>query len=306
MRRILFVFLDGVGLGPSHAHNPLAATDLPSFAHLAHGQSWTADLASVTTPHRTIRSLDAVLGVDGLPQSGTGQATLFTGVDCIRMAGRHFGPFPHSATHTVLDADNLFHQIHALGNGTTPATAFANAYPPLFFERAASRGRWPTTTRCCRAASVRLRTLDDLQSGDALAADLTGDGLRTHLDLPVERRRPRDAGTHLAALHRRHAFTLFEYFHTDKMGHGRLDESPVHLLGQLDAFFAALLDTLDPAADTLLVTSDHGNLEALHRKTHTRHPVPLLVYGWAAPFFSEATDLTDVTPSIVRALQSEV
>jgi hypothetical protein len=28
------------------------------------------------------------------------------------------------------------------------------------------------------------------------------------------------------------------------------------------------------------------------------------VHGWAAPFFSNATDLTDVTPAIVEALRS--
>lgn len=306
MRRILFVFLDGVGLGPAHENNPLATHDTPALDRLAHDQPWTSALAPVTTLHHTVRSLDAALGVDGLPQSGTGQATLFTGRDCIRMVGRHFGPFPHSATHAALDTHSLFHQIQTLGEAPTASTAFANAYPPQFFERAASRGRWPTTTRCCRAASVRLRTLDDLKAGDALAADLTGEGLRAHLDLPIERRTPHEAGHHLAALQQRHTFTLFEYFHTDKMGHGRLDVPPAHLLEQLDAFFEALLDTLDPASDTLLVTSDHGNLEALHRKTHTRNPVPLLVYGWAAPFFSSATDLTDVTPTIVRALQSEV
>jgi phosphopentomutase len=107
----------------------------------------------------------------------------------------------------------------------------------------------------------------------------------------------------LAALHGSHALTLFEYFHTDKLGHGRLDMPPGVLLGQLDAFFGTLLDALDPKRDTLLVTSDHGNLEALGQKTHTRNPVPLLAYGWAAPFFASATDLRDVAPAIVAALQ---
>mgnify|MGYP006275361333 FL=1 len=302
MRRFLFVFLDGVGLGPPSTANPLASFGGSAFRALADGQQWTLDLSPRAIPHHTVRSLDATLGMDGLPQSGTGQATLFTGTDCIRRVGRHFGPFPHSATHSVIDRANLFHQIHALP-GPTP-TAFANAYPPRFFEYAEARGRWPTTTRCCRAASVPLRTLDHLRNGRAVAADLTGEGLRTGLDLDVPRCSPADAGRHLAELSRSHLFTLFEFFHTDKMGHGRMDEAPGVLLRRLDCFFAALLDVLDPLYDTLLVTSDHGNLEALHRKTHTRNSVPLLVYGWAAPFFANATDLTDVTPSTIQALRA--
>lgn len=305
MRRILFVFLDGVGIGPPGASNPLASGAWPALNALAHRQPWAAGLAPVATPRHTVRTIDATLGVDGLPQSGTGQATLLTGVDCVRKAGRHFGPFPHSATHAVLDARNLFHQIQALDLPLETPAAFANAYPPQFFEHAASRGRWPTTTRCCRSASVPLRTLDHLREGQALAADLTGEGLRLHLNATIPARTPADAGRHLAALHREHAFTLFEYFHTDKLGHGRLDVTPDVLLGQLNVFFGALLDELDPEHETLLVTSDHGNLEALDRKTHTRNPVPLLVHGWAAPFFASAHDLRDVAPAIVAALRSE-
>jgi phosphopentomutase len=98
--------------------------------------------------------------------------------------------------------------------------------------------------------------------------------------------------------------TLFEYFLTDKVGHGRDDTPPESLLQSLDQFLEGVLDELNPARDTLLLTSDHGNLEDTSHTQHTRHPVPLLVYGWAAPYFRNANALTDVTPGIVQALRS--
>jgi len=308
MRRILFVFLDGVGLGPASDANPLASTALPAFAALAGGQPWTASLQAVDTDRRLVRPIDATLEVDGLPQSGTGQATLFTGVNCAKLVGRHFGPFPHSDTHEVLATRSVFHHLRPLdlptptGTRSSAGSAFANAYPPRFFEFAQGRGRWTVTTRACMEAGVEVRGLEALREGRALTADLTGAAWRGQLDLDVEALSVAEAGRRLAALSRAHRFTLYEYFLTDKLGHGRLDLPPATLLTQLDRFFDALIKSLDPDVETLVVTSDHGNLEQMDVKTHTRHPVPLLVYGWAAPFFQSVTDLTGVTPALVQAL----
>ena len=311
MRRLLFVFLDGVGLGPPSDANPLASTILPAFDELAGGQPWTDALQSVETNRRLVRPIDAALGVEGLPQSGTGQASLFTGVNCAELVGRHFGPFPHSDTHEVLATHSVFHQLAALNGspssetGFSASSAFANAYPPRFFEFARGRGRWTVTTRACLEAGVEVRGLEALREGRALTADLTGAAWRNQLELDVENISVAEAGRRLAALSRDHRFTLYEYFLTDKLGHGRLDVAPASLLGQLDTFFEALLASLDPEVETLVITSDHGNLEQMDVKTHTRHPVPLLVYGWAAPFFQSVNDLTGVTPALVEALRDE-
>lgn len=103
---------------------------------------------------------------------------------------------------------------------------------------------------------------------------------------------------------RRYELTLFEYFYTDKVGHRRIDASPSALLDKLNRFLGTLIDQLDPEQDTLLITSDHGNFEDRSHTQHTRNPVPLIVYGWAAPFFQDAQCLADVTPAILDALTS--
>ena len=302
MRRLLFVFLDGVGLGPTGPENPLSTHADTALRRLSGGAAWTRALPETTASQHLVRHLDATLGVEGLPQSGTGQATLFTGVNCAERVGRHFGPFPHSATYEVLDHENLFHRVQTLASTPAPA-AFANAFPPQFFET--SSRRWTVTTRCCAGAGVSLRDLDALRADRAVAADLTAEAWRGGLQLDVSPRPAAQAAQSLFSTHRDHLCTLFEYFHTDKVGHRRGNLAPDRLMARLNQFLGRLFDLLDPSRDTLLITSDHGNVEDVSHTQHTRNPVPLVVRGWAAPYFAEARDLTDVTPCIVDALRAE-
>lgn len=302
MKRILFLFLDGVGLAPEGPTNPFAGHDEGGLSHLAHGQRWIRPFDRRTESAHLLRSLDATLGLDGLPQSGTGQATLLTGWNCAEKVGRHFGPFPHSKTYDALDRANLFHETQNLFPQHPAPAAFANAFPPQFFE--ATRRRSTVTTRCCEAAGVALRDVAALRNDNAIPADLTGTTWRDRLGLAVDPRPPAETAEVLAGIARQHPMTFFEYFLTDKVGHRRIEMSPSTLLADLDSFLDGLLGALKPSEETLLITSDHGNFEDTSHTRHTRNPVPLIVYGWAAPHFANASDLTDVTPSIVRALRS--
>jgi bisphosphoglycerate-independent phosphoglycerate mutase (AlkP superfamily) len=63
-----------------------------------------------------------------------------------------------------------------------------------------------------------------------------------------------------------------------------------------------LLDALDPARTLLVVCSDHGNLEDLSVKTHTRNAVPLVANGAGAGMLAGARSIQDVTPGLVRLL----
>jgi hypothetical protein len=301
MKHILFLFLDGIGIGAATDSNPLAKREYPAFRRLAHHQRWQLPFPSYNAPDHVVRPIDATLGIDGLPQSGTGQGTLFTGINCAEVVGRHFGPFPHSKTHSILNERNVFEQLRELP-APIPSMAFANAFPPQFFT--AARRRSTVTTHCCLASNVPLRDQTKLQNRQAVSADLTNRHWRTELGLDVPERTVAEAATVLASVTHHNAFTLFEYFLTDKVGHRRVDTAPEVLLDELDQFLETLVEHLNPSDDTLILTSDHGNLEDTSHTQHTRNPVPLLVYGWAAPFFSDAMDLTDVTPAVVEALRS--
>ena len=294
---VFFLFVDGIGLGDDGPANPFSSCELTGFLDLSGGSGWVSDRHEpVTEAHRTFRCIDARLGVDGLPQSGTGQSTLFTGVNCAALAGRHWGPFPHSSSRPILASQSLFARL-----GPEHA-AFANAYPERFFRLSAERNRWSTTTRCCLDAGVTIRTLDHLRSGEAIAADLTGQGLARVAETRVEPVSEAQAARAIAGLCVRHAFVAAEFFHTDKAGHAQDMEAAIRCLNSLDRFLQALATALDWSRTTLVLTSDHGNMEDLSVRTHTLHPVPLLAYGAGATRFASIEDLTGVAPSILDVL----
>ena len=329
---VLWLFLDGVGLGPSvpdsrqssasragaasptgtagrgadavsrqaGAANPFAALRLPAFERLAGGQRWTAEARPVRRPRHTFVPVDATLGVAGLPQSGTGQGALFTGENAARANGRHFGPYPPTKVRPLVEARSVFAQGAA--EVGAERLAFANAYPERFFRAVEARGRWTVTTLAASAAGVRLRGAADLAAGRALAADLTGEGWRRLLDPSLSPISEVEAARRLLALTADHAFVLQEYFLTDKAGHSQDLGRAADVLRQLDRLLAALLDGLGDA-DLLVVSSDHGNLEDLGTKGHTRHPVPLAAWGAGADAFAGATSILDVTPAVVRVVR---
>lgn len=297
--RVTFVFLDGVGLGPADPEsNPLATDGLLQLARLAGGQPWTLDAPPIRRPDHVFVPIDANLGVEGLPQSGTGQASLFTGVNCARLAGRHWGPFPHSSSKPVIAQHNLFQRLRRLGLQGT----FANAFPARYSQMVAPKDRWTVTTRCCLDAGISLLDETDLRAGRALPADLSGATWRERLGIDIPAISPRACGHRLADLAQYSAMTLFEYFLTDKAGHSRDRGRADAVLADVNAFIGGLLDSLDPARDLLVVTSDHGNLENLASRGHTRHPVPLVALGPQAEAFAASGDLTDVAPAIMAVL----
>ena len=305
---VLFVFLDGVGLGPaapeSGGENPFANFHLPAFERLVGGQRWTDAARPVRAPYHTFVPIDATLGVPGLPQSGTGQAALFSGENAAIAHGAHFGPYPPTAVRPLLDAQSVYARL--LRTGLAPDDlAFANAYPDRFFSAAEARGRWTTTTYMARTAGVRLRTATDLARGDALAADLTGMGWQRLVDAALVPVSEADAAARLFGIARAHRFTLFEYYLTDKAGHSRDAARAAEILHSVDRFLGALLRLLDADQDLLVVSSDHGNLEDLGTKSHTTNPVPLVALGRGADHLARAESLLDVTPLLVRAVAGQ-
>jgi bisphosphoglycerate-independent phosphoglycerate mutase (AlkP superfamily) len=50
------------------------------------------------------------------------------------------------------------------------------------------------------------------------------------------------------------------------------------------------------------MTSDHGNIENMTERTHTRNPVPLIVFGPRENTIRERVEsLEDITPAILAA-----
>jgi hypothetical protein len=239
--------------------------------------------------------------VSGLPQSATGQAALLTGQNVPAALGYHYGPKPNPAVAEFVMNGNLFSQLKSDGR----EAAFLNAYPPRYFEAIESKRRiYSAIPLAATSAGVRLRTAEDLHEGVAISADFTAQGWREHLglaDTPVLT--THQAGERLATLAQEADFSLFEYWLSDYAGHGQDMAAACKLLETFDQVLAGLLAAWDDEAGLILITSDHGNLEDLSTRRHTRNPVPALVVG--APelrkmFVAGLHDLTGIYPAIVR------
>jgi bisphosphoglycerate-independent phosphoglycerate mutase (AlkP superfamily) len=77
----------------------------------------------------------------------------------------------------------------------------------------------------------------------------------------------------------------------------------VELLEDLEACLDALLSNLDLSRDLVLLTSDHGNLEDLSTKRHTRNRVPTLLWGAGKEQAAAGiTDISHIAPAILRHL----
>lgn len=300
---ILFLFIDGIGLGRSDAKsNPFARLSLPAFESLAGGQPWLRRTDEVDAKDHLFRAVDPTLEIEGLPQSGTGQATLFTGVNCARVVGRHYGPYPHSETRPIIARHNLFRRIEALAPEAPEPVAFANAYPLRFFEYVDKTDRWTVTTRCCLESGARIRDRTDLARGLALPADLIGKKWPEPLENGMMPKDETDAAYRLTHIATHHRLTLFEYFLTDKAGHQQSADQADAVLRSLDRLFDGLLHALDFSTTLLVITSDHGNLEDLSVKTHTRNDVPFVAFGTSAGRLNGVRRLDDVTPALVSLL----
>lgn len=296
--RIFFVFLDGVGLGSDDPTiNPLANGYFPALKHLGGAHSWIADRPDIQSDVLTFKAIDANLGIEGLPQSGTGQATLFTGVNCAEIAERHWGPYPHTSSFPVIRDLNIFSRLQQLGK----SAVFVNAYPDRFFSYAQARSRWTVTTRCCVEAGLEIYREQDALNGHALTAEITGKAWREHLGIDVPLYAPENAAQVLVNHDR--DLILFEYYLTDKAGHAQDMQRASDVLSDVNGFLQGLTQRMNLERDLLIVTSDHGNVEDLSVKSHTTNRVPFVAYGAGAPVFADVQALTDVVPGIVDVLR---
>jgi hypothetical protein len=311
--RVIFVFVDGLGLGvEADPQNPVATASLDLLANFR-PTSWTPppdggrppSLPPVLRPGPlpyggTVRATDPSLGVSGLPQSATGQTTILTGVNAAAVLSRHLYGYPTRTLQKILLEGSVLSRLVERGN----TAVFANAFRPLFFELgdAVWTKGMSATTWANRAAGLPFRTMEDVAQGRAVYQDITHDSLGSR-GVEVAPRAPEDAGRILAGIARAHDFTLFEFFQTDKAGHARDAEKAVRELEKLERFLAGVLGAFDPETTTLILTSDHGNVEDLSVRSHTHNPVPTLVFGAEANAVAERLGTLEAfTPTFLEVL----
>jgi hypothetical protein len=298
--RALLVFIDGIGFGRQGPQNPFDGTPLDILGPLGGRDALPAGVE--------LERVDATLGHPGLPQSATGQAVIFTGTDAIALMGGHLSGYPTRTLRELLTREGFLG--HARERGLS--AKFLNAYDARRVEHVvgvldghikASRRHPPSASSVCAIAKGgTLSTFDDVRAGRAATFDLTGELLRAaSIDAPAVS--IAQAARNVAAGAAACDVALFEMFLTDAAGHAQDTEWARDEAVRTDRFLAHLFEAIDPREQLVVVTSDHGNLEDLSVRTHTRAPVPLLAFGAGArDFVRGATSLRDVAPRLLAAV----
>jgi 2,3-bisphosphoglycerate-independent phosphoglycerate mutase len=308
MPKLIFIFLDGVGIGKKLQANPFYAARadyLPFFEN-----SFLPD--SDRTP---VKAVDAQLGIKGMPMSATGQTTLFTGVNMPAILNEHRDSYPDKLMRKIIKEKNIFSRLRL--NDVT--TRFLNVFPDsthLFSPEhiaigddgefylspkfRSQRKHSISVTTCMMVANQMIPFgVRDILKEQALFHDFSNQSLdQKGLNLP--RFTPEKAAEIIYRVSRDYDLLLYEYFLTDFCGHGFDFKECVDLVRQLNRLVKHLVSLLDKEKDTLLITSDHGNLEDSNTQLHTSNPVPLLTLGYgSAGLRDKIESLVDICPAVI-------
>ena len=292
------IFIDGVGIGKKDFEfNPFFKFGFKTFEKIF-GE----------IPHLGNRFLekggifffpsDAQMGVEGLPQSGTGQVSIFCGVNAPQFVGKHFGPFPYSTTIPIIAEKNILKYY----KDQNKKAFFANAYPQVFFDYINSgKTRLSTTSLSCKLTGIKLNSVIEVEKGEALTAEITNERWNKKLNYKLEEIKPEISARRLLKIASENDFTLYEFFLTDHLGHGRIADEFDKIYSNLDKLLFTILSEMNKNEMTLIVCSDHGNFEDLSVKSHTTNPAFTITAGVnAKELANHINDLSEIKQSIIN------
>jgi 2,3-bisphosphoglycerate-independent phosphoglycerate mutase len=312
MPRIIFIFLDGVGIGQSAVTNPFYAARTEWLPFFTNG--------CILPDQTPVKAIDARLGVEGMPMSATGQTSLFTGVNVPALLREHRDSYPDLIMRKIIKEKSIFTELRKRHLNPRFLNVFPGSYylytPENIYIRSdgefylspvfKSRVRRSLSATTCMMIANHMRPFgeNDIINERALFHDFTNRSLDGSFpDLPAFS--PEKAAEIIANTSKSYDLLLYEYFQTDLFGHGFDYSDCLDLVRQLNRLVKRLVSLLDRERDTLLITSDHGNLEDNTTQLHTYNPVPLWIWGnHSHELRSRIENLAEVKPALLEIFDS--
>jgi len=300
---LIFVFIDGVGLGIDGPSNPFSYTETPGLDSILEGNRLTTESIGYKGPDASLLGLDATLGVEGFPQSATGQASIFTGENAAALIGSHLNGFPDEQLRELLASKGLFKKLKEAGY----RVSFVNAYRPEFFAMlhdGLQGNNYSCSTLITYYGELQFKDLNCLRRGKAVYMDITNELLLCQ-GYDIALIEPEKGADNLINLSNGFHFCMFEYFLSDLVGHSANKADAKKEVTKLDRFIGRLYEKVDFDNTFIIVSSDHGNMEDLSTREHTLNWVPALLIGRReirSAIEEKLQDLTDLLPAIRKAL----
>lgn len=295
--KVLLIFIDGLGTGENDdKKNPCCHLKTGIFNHFR-------DTDLKQQPHDGYSiGLDACLGVQGLPQSATGQTSIYTGVNAAGLLGYHLFRAPNAALRELLAQKSIFEDL----SDRNFRSSFVNAFRPVFFTTPEifSGSSLSATIIMNQSAGLPFKQFDDLKNHRALYHDITNEIIQ-NMGFEVDVVTVEKAAENLARLSDENDLTLFEYFLTDKAGHKKDMKMSVGILTQLEKFITRILEIIDLSRTAVIVISDHGNIEDLSVKSHTFNPAYAAFWGKSEILHGQMPkSLLDIYPIILNLVMA--
>lgn len=249
-------------------------------------------------------AIDAQLGVPGLPQSATGHTTLYTGINAPKLIKKHLTGYPNKDLRTVLKKRSIFIQLKKKGY----MSKFINAFRPVFFTTPEifSNLHMSATTEMNRYAGYGFSSFSDIKQEKALYHDYSNqENIEKGFDLPIFS--ADKAAEILIRQSDKFDLILYEYFLTDFAGHAQNLKRSIGEIRKVEDIIISLLSKINRVSTTLIVVSDHGNIEDLSTKSHTLNPAFLGI--WDKKPMSNSfkfNDLRDLYPFIYYKITGDL
>ena len=269
---IIFVFIDGIGFGKKDLiYNPFTKYGRDFFSVL--GGKTSFDPPGVMIP------VDAHMGLySSPPQSGTGQAALFTGHNTISLMHRHMAGFPPYSLRPYLKNDSIIKKFIQNNYKASVINTYTSKFMELM-EKPRSERFMSASTLMQIGSGQRLLTMEDHLNGKSLFMDITNWFLRKELGYNIPELNPVEAGRRLVNIARDYNIVVYEYFFSDKYGHEGLDHDVSFIVNHMESLLTGIWEEIDPENELVVISSDHGNFEDLSIPVHTHNKIPALLYG---------------------------
>jgi hypothetical protein len=271
-KKLFYFFIDGLGLDKPGEDNPVS--DL--FQSSLSGYRLEKLSSAAIFDRGVIVPLDPVQGVPGLPQSATGQTSLYTGINAQKVVGHHLTAIPNKKLIRLIRDRSLLKKLKDGGISVTSA----NLYSEEFFKRRSimKKNMFPVSTLSIKAADIPFRMINEYSEKKALSADITNRFMNER-GWGIDMITPEEGAQRIYNILEENQAVFFEYFMTDIYGHKRNREALDIRKKELDGFLFSLLKIISENPEiSVLIVSDHGNVEDFSTGNHTSNPVPLILF----------------------------
>lgn len=281
--KTFFLFIDGLGIGELSNNNPFSFCKDSLLYQMIYEQD---DVYHC-------KPIDARLGIEGLPQSGTGHVTILTGKNASENIGKHHGPFPHTTQRPWL----LDNSIGTYCNQHDLKWDVLNAYPPPYFKALEDRKiRLSSFAYMQTGLGKKMYSAEDLSNGMGFPSLLSFKQLQIFgVNLPsysIE-----ESVSILVDKFKDLDLVIIEYFILDHLGHDKNITKSIQYIEEISDFLTELKKYKNELS--VIITSDHGNVEDCSVKTHTLNRVPFITNQ---KLTTPVQSLVDIKTALIESL----